>query len=220
MNGNNDFSRNYTLLKRCKKLYSYMFYYFLVAGLLLVIYSITSMTGLAWDWLAVAGGADPLSPVAFVMTIDSVIVAPLCFFLAYRGSLRQNDLSVLLLMMLALGNLTFLIVLEKKHFFDRIMVSFLVGALYSAAALVLGAVNMKTNRTYHWLEEQPGFPLFNERAEEQRFNKIQRGIKDEFQQEMERRMKTASDSMTDLGQAQGELEKYVPEHKPSDMDSI
>ena len=100
------------------------------------------------------------------------------------------------------------------------MIGFWVFMIYTVGALILGAFNLKTNLTYHYLEEQPGFPLFNERAEEQRYNKIQRGIKDQFQQEMERRMKTAADSMGDLGTASGQLEKYVPEHKPSDMDSI
>ena len=220
MDINNDFAKNYTKMKRCQKYYTWVFYYFIVAGLLLTIYAFTSMTGLAWDWLAVAAGVDPLSPVSFVLIIDAFIVAPLNVFLVWRGALKHNDLSVILLLMLNLGNLAFLCVLWGHKFFHRIPLAFAVFLLYSIAALVLGGVNMKANITYHWLEEQPGFPLFNERAEEQRFDRIQRGIKDQFQQEMERRMKTASDSMSDLGAAGGELEKYVPEHKPSDMDSI
>lgn len=215
-----DFAKNLCLMKRCKKAYTVIFYCFLVGGLLLVIYSFTSMTGLSWDWLAVAGGVDPLSPISFVMIGVSIVLAPLSFFFAYRGSQKQNDLSVILLMMLNAAALLLIIVLQRHHFFNRLMIGFWVFMIYTVGALILGAFNMKTNLTYHYLEEQPGFPLFNERAEEQRYNKIQRGIKDQFQQEMERRMKTAADSMGDLGTASGQLEKYVPEHKPSDMDSI
>ena len=127
---------------------------------------------------------------------------------------------MILLIMLNAADLLLMFVLLRHHFFQRLMVGFWVFTVYSAGAIVLAVICLRANITYHYLEQQPGFPLFNERAEEQRFNKIQRGIKDEFQQEMERRMKTATDSMSDLGAASGELEKYVPEHKPSDMDSI
>lgn len=58
-----------------------------------------------------------------------------------------------------------------------------------------------TNKKYKYLEEQPGFPYFNERYEEQKFDSIQTKIKSEYQQNYERRMKTASENMEELNTA-------------------
>ncbi len=73
---------------------------------------------------------------------------------------------------------------------------------------------------YHWLEQQRGFPHFSARFEEQKEDKFQRGIMDQFEQNVSRLKRTSSDSMTDIGQSNQQLDKYEHEHKPSSMDEI
>lgn len=54
---------------------------------------------------------------------------------------------------------------------------------------------------YAYLEEQPGFPQFSQRFEEQKFDSIQANIKDEFQQSYEKLIKTSTDKMEELDTA-------------------
>ncbi|MCM1530037.1 MAG: hypothetical protein NC093_08600 [Alistipes sp.] len=54
---------------------------------------------------------------------------------------------------------------------------------------------------YAYLEEQPGFPQFSKRFEEQKFDYAQSNIKNEFQQSYEKRIKTSTDKMEELDTA-------------------
>ena len=64
--------------------------------------------------------------------------------------------------------------------------------LYNIFGISGGCIGFKTNLKYHWLEEQYGFPLFNERAEEQKVRI------DQFQCEYNRLKRTQSNAMDEL----------------------
>ena len=214
-------SRNLCKLKRCNKTYFCIFFTYIVLGLLILLYSIISMVGLAFDYgFFLSLHNDPISSVAFVNILDAFFVAPLACFLAYRGSYKQHDLCVLFSLILMVGNFFMLIFIREKGVFFRMPSSFYVLSAYSLICGVASAVNLRTNSVYHWLEQQQGFPQFNARFEQQKEDKFQRDIIDEFELNMIRIQKTSSDTMPDVSVTSGKIDKYVFEHKPDNMDGI
>ena len=108
------------------------------------------------------------------------------------------------LLMMLIGNqllLSFLSPYENKLFYDfNIFGKFSVMHLVMLAIVGTAAViNLKINITYHKLEASDGFPQFNERFFEQEMDIRQGRIKDPYQQMIDDRRRTASDTMTDIG---------------------
>lgn len=64
--------------------------------------------------------------------------------------------------------------------------------------VILSVITVMNNKTYHYLEKQPGFPYFSERFEMQNIDTKQREIKDEYQQKYEQYIKSSSDEMNDV----------------------
>ena len=215
-----ELAQNYILLRKCKKVQSIAFFSYLISSIMIMLYSIISMTGLSWDWIAMYTGVSLMSHVAFVLIIDTIIVGPLSMYLAYRGCFLKHDLSAMLVLALQSVNYGFMIFLAVRHFFERVPVAFLAISIYSILCIVMAGLNIWANVKYHWLEDQRGFPQFSARFEEQKEEKFQRGILDPYQQEVNRLKKTSSSEMNDLGQTQEQLGQYVYEHKSSTMDEI
>ncbi|MBR2283602.1 MAG: hypothetical protein IJ874_04165 [Ruminococcus sp.] len=197
---------NYVKLKKCRRIYNIIFCIFLGVGIILMGYSITSLSGSSWDWLFVELEIDPLSPIAFALIADSVITAPLAFYLAYRGTLKQHDLCAMLAFALETANLVFMCILKARKFFEVIPIAFYVFAVGSVICIAAAAVNMRTNMTYHWLEQQQGFPQFNLRFEQQKEDKYQRGIMDKFEQQKRQWQKNSSGDMADISPVKEEEE--------------
>lgn len=220
MSGDSEFSKNAVKMKMCKKAESITFFTYLISGIIIICYSFVSMVGLSWDAFYVMIGSEPTSQISFLMIIDSIVVAPLGFFLAYRGTMKHHDLSAMCAAALEAANFGLFIFLKVRHFFDRVPVAFLFFSIYSIVCIIVSVINIRSNVRYHWLEKQIGFPLFNERFQEQVDDKFQRGIMDQFEQRVSRLKKTATDEMTDAVVTNETLEEYVYEHKPSSMDEI
>lgn len=215
-----EFSKNLVALKKCRKVYAVVFFTYLVAGLFFVLYSFISITSTSWDWLFYELEVGLFSTVVFMLIIDSVIIAPLAFFLAYRGCMKQHDLCAALAPVVVAANYALMIVLKVRHFFDHIPPAFVVVSVYSLLCIAVSVANIRANVKYHWLEQQEGFPQFSERFYEQQEDKFQRGIMDQYEQEVSRLKKTSADAMTDVGSSGKSLEKYEYEHKPSSMDEL
>lgn len=82
-------------------------------------------------------------------------------------------------------------------------------------SIVCCIITIRTNKKYEYLETQPGFPHFNERAINQEFDRKQREIKDEFQLNYERIIKNSSDTMTDVDLTSRDtfpVTKHTPEY--------
>lgn len=65
-------------------------------------------------------------------------------------------------------------------------------------ALLTAILTVYNNRVYAYLEQQEGFPYFNERFERQKVNYDKFSEKDPFEASSEERRKTATDKMEDL----------------------
>jgi hypothetical protein len=89
-------------------------------------------------------------------------------------------------------------------------------AIVSTAAVI----NLKINITYHKLEEADGFPQLNERFFEQEMDIRQYGIKNPYQQMIDDRKRTASDSMSDVTIPQNSPDGHIGETKQGSMDEL
>lgn len=135
--------------------------------------------------------------------IDSLIFAPLACYLGLRGSYHKHDLAAIAVPSLSLFNVFVLKYgASLKMMYDYGSPSTNVAALMYKFCIVvfivsaiLAFINLKANNSFRFLEKQLGFPHFNERMEEQRVEKIRREIKDPFQREYEKRMRTATSEM-------------------------
>lgn len=135
--------------------------------------------------------------------LDAVIFVPLAAYFAWKGCYRYHDFSLMLLIGLLVGNqllLSFLSPYENKLFYD-----FDIFGKFSMMHLVLlivcgtaAVINLKINIDYHKLEEADGFPQFSERFFEQEMDIRQGKIKDPYQQMIDDRKRTASDTMSDV----------------------
>lgn len=214
-----EIARNALKMKKCKKIWSYTFYVYLVGGIFMIMYSLTSMTGVSWDWFMTLMGKDSLSGVAFLMIADYFVVAPLGFFLAFKGSYGHSDLGAMLAPVLNIANLIFVTILRFKHLFDINPVAFYISLFYSSLCIGVSVFNIRANYVYHQLETQRGFPHFNERF-----------IEREEEQNMKERMKEYKDThksnkkiisdMDDVSLTGNNLEKYEHVHQQSTMDDI
>lgn len=188
-----ELTANYASLKKCKKTYGVLFYYYIASSLLLLLYSFTNLVCLGVDAnIIMKAGAEPLAPSYMLLLIDAIIIAPLTLFLSTRICLKQHDLSAILMIIFLILNLSYFIYKRNSAFFDRVPIAFWTFMLYNIFGISGGCIGFKTNLKYHWLEEQYGFPLFNERAEEQKVRI------DQFQCEYNRLKRTQSNAMDEL----------------------
>ena len=157
--------------------------------------------------------------------LDAVIVIPIAAYLAWRGCYNYHDFSLVALIGVLVINqllLMFLSPYENKLFYDFnifgkfSIMHFVLLAIVGTAAVI----NLKINITYHKLEEADGFPQFNERFFEQEMDIRQGKIKDPYQQMIDDRKRTASDSMSDVTIPQNSPDGYTENKKPSTMDEI
>ncbi|EWM52908.1 hypothetical protein [Ruminococcus flavefaciens] len=204
-----EFAHNRALMNKCTKRYNTMGILYFVPLLIYIPVTI----GFAF----ITG--------SFIPFVDALIVCPLLAFLAWRSFYHKHDLMIIFLFIVLFTNQFLLVKLapyEDAGFFKfRIMGKCSVGHLI--ILLIIGSVavlNFITNMTYHKLEEADGFPQFNERFFDQEMDIRQSRIKDPFQAEMERRQRTASDSMADISLPSDLSAKSKDGGPPAGMDCI
>ncbi len=222
MDLNQEFSRNHAMLIRCNKIYKFSFYFFIASSILVLLFSVFESVGGIPDYTIRVrlAEAQPITPVILFFFLDAVLLAPVSAYLGYRATILHHDLSAIAIAIVHGLHLVLITLLKVKHWFDVYTLPYYVFAVFSAALITAALITLRNNVKFHWLEEQVGYPYFNERALDQEFDRRQMEIKSPYQLEMERRMKTATDSMTDLGSTSETLEKYEHQHVESEMDDI
>lgn len=192
MSDTSNFTSYHALMNKCNKIFSIIPLVYVGICAFYLIFNFTWMIAYSLDSLFVC--------------IDGLIIAPSVCFLGFHGAYKKHDLSVVTAPVVLLLNLGVLLY-GSKHLTGKVfsvvklnvsMISFYVCAIVFIASCVMAYLNMKANIKYRFLEKQVGFPFFNERAEEQRVNKIRREIKDPFQDEYERHIRTASSEMDSI----------------------
>ena len=216
MNTSIEFARNSRLLKKCRKNYT----------CIVVIYILTLIFFPLLTFFMVL--ATVYCPDAVMLFIDSIIVFPAALYCSWQASYRRRDLFVIITAAIVAVNQIVLHVLERfatgeyLRFFIFHSVEYCEKIHFVLLMIVLltAALNMYTNLTYHKLEKADGFPNFSEIFFEQEKDRIQSGIKDPYRVRMEEKMKTASNTMSDVAATGEELEKYHREPTASDMDDV
>ncbi|HAE52857.1 MAG TPA: hypothetical protein DCG30_06350 [Ruminococcus sp.] len=211
--------KNAVRMKNCKKIWGCVFYTYLIGGILMILYSFLSITGVSWDWLFILVGTDTLAPIAMFMILDSLVSAPLGFFLALKGSYGHSDLCVFLAPALNMANLIFMIIMKSHHVFDVNPVPFIVCVTYSLACIITSSFNIYANITYRKLEKARGFPHFSERFVEREEARNMKERMKEYKDTHKSNKKIVSD-MDDISPVNQEIEKYQEVHNPSIMDDI
>lgn len=191
--------RNLAQLKKCRKIYTILFYYFIASTIIIILYGFLSLVSISLDvGFSIMQYSDALSPNFLQIFFYSLILGPVCAFFGYKITVKQRDIYALLCIAFLSGNFILLITKKDLRFFNQVPIAYWLFIVYSISGIIAAVIGLKTTITYHWLEEQPGFPLFNERQMNYDFDKNQHKIKDPYQINIEKRVKTASNSMTEL----------------------
>ncbi|MBR3759688.1 MAG: hypothetical protein IKK47_01660 [Ruminococcus sp.] len=192
MSDTSNFTKNAEALRKCNKIFNIIpiiyialfAVYFLVSGLFLICVNYSAIYSL----------------------IDALIFAPLTCYLGLRGAYHKHDLAAIAVPAISIFNV---FVLKYGASLDmtydhgspstnvtELMYKFCIVIFIISA--VLAYINLNANNKFRFLEKQVGFPYFNVRYEEQRVNKIRHEIKDPFQKEFERRMRTSTSEMSGI----------------------
>ena len=204
-----EFAHNRTLYNRVQKVRSKLIFFY-IAPLAVYLPAAIFMGLISY----VVAGA-----------LDALIVIPLAAYLAWKGCYRYHDFSLMALIGVLVINqllLMFLSPYENKLFYDfNIFGKFSIMHLVLLAIVGTAAViNLKINITYHKLEEADGFPQFNERFFDQEMDIKQYGIKDPYQQMIDDRKRSASDSMSDVVLPQSSPDGHIADAKQGTMDEL
>ncbi|SFW28771.1 hypothetical protein [Ruminococcus flavefaciens] len=204
-----EFAHNRTLYNRVQKVRSKLIFFYIAP---LAVYLPTAIF-MGLISYVVAGA------------LDALIVVPIAAYLAWKGCYRYHDFSLMALIGVLVINqllLMFLSPYENKLFYDfNIFGKFSIMHLVLLAIVGTAAViNLKINITYHKLEEADGFPQFNERFFDQEMDIKQYGIKDPYQQMIDDRKRTASDSMSDVVLPQSSPDGHIADAKQGTMDEL
>ncbi len=165
-----EMARNAKLMKQCNRIYNTVV---TVYAVICAFYA-----GVTLFMLFLGQALNPLPPF-----IDGIILKGALFFCGLMACYKHDTKYTL-----------FAIVIMVISVF----ISDAINGIIAVVTVILSVVTAYTNRQYHYLENQFGFPYFNERFEEQNLDIRQSNIKDSYRQNYERMMKTSSADMDDV----------------------
>lgn len=212
MSYDSSYAINLSLLKKCRKRYSIIFYYVIISSAFIFIYGFLNLLSISPDIYilkATENTDNIISPNYIALFVDALIVVPISLYFGLRLTISQHDLSALLNIFLFTTNIIVFFVKKDWGFLQRVPIAFVVFMLYSTAGIFFSIIGLVTNHKYHWLEEQDGFPHFNERMVEYDNKKRNWDKHNPFIEQRERLKKTAQDHMDDLPQLSPEQLKSL-----------
>ncbi|MBR1592766.1 MAG: hypothetical protein IJ666_07140 [Ruminococcus sp.] len=167
-------------LNTCKTIYNlfgyaYIFIYGMTAAVSLV-YGVVQLCFLNSNWIDII--------------LDGIIFKAAAFVPAYLSIYKKENKYILFALLILIIN-----ILTVKLFSS---LSGMVSEGIFTMTFIMSAVTLWANNKYHFLENQYGFPYFDELKTENFLDEISSNIKNEFKIASEQRRKTASDSMGDI----------------------
>lgn len=176
MKTNDEFAHNKMIMKRCNKAYN----------IIVTIYAGVCLFYAGVAVFQILLGATQSAFITFLKFLDGIVFKGALFFCGFMACYKHNTKFTLFAIIIAVIN---------------IFIADGLNELIFAMTVILSLATVLYNKEYHYLENQFGFPYFNERFEEQNIDTRQREIKDEYQQNYERYMKTSSSDMSDISSA-------------------
>lgn len=182
-----DFAKYSIRLKKCKKIYNIIIIAYI---LICLVYSLAMLF-----MLIISPDKARVS-----IVLDCIIFKPVEFIFAliccYKHKTCYGYFAVILQLSCVILNVM------SKTYIDNLVskviptfnANILILLIMTALAIILTFVN----RSYIFLEQQAGFPYFDEKFEDQKFDAIRNSIKNDFQTKMEEYQKNAPDSMAEL----------------------
>ena len=211
-----EFAHNLTLLNKCNKTYKRL--------IIAYLFSLTFFPLLSFFLMLGSVFADD----TIFLTFESLVVYSLAIYCAWQAAYKKRDLFVLFTGGLVVLNQIILKIFKRfangeylKYFkFDSIGYTYKIHLGVLLIILIIVAINMKTNHTFHELEEADGYPNFNERFFDQDMTSRQIRIRDPYQEKFDNLKKTASDQMTELTVKSRKLNAHEDNHKNEYMDDV
>lgn len=211
-----EFAHNLTLLNKCNKNYKRL--------IIAYLFSLTFFPLLSFFLMLGSVFADD----TIFLTFESLVVYSLAIYCAWQAAHNKRDLFVLFTGGLAVFNQVILIIFKRyangeylKYFkFDSVGYTSRIHLGLLLIILIIVAVNMKTNIIFHKLEEEDGYPNFNERFFEQDMTSRQLKIRDPYQEKVESLKKTASEEMSELTVQSGTLAGHSDDHRNDYMADV
>ncbi|MCM1133507.1 MAG: hypothetical protein NC340_08555 [Ruminococcus flavefaciens] len=173
MKSNDEMARNSASVRRCDKAYNFIV---TIYALMCAFYA-----GVTVFQILLGTSASPL-----ISALDGIIFKSALFFCGLMSCYKHDTKFVLSAVAVSGINL-----LLKDN----------INSIIFPAVILLSIATASVNKQYKWLENQFGFPYFNERFEEQNLDRRQREIKDEYQQNYERLLKASSADMNGIDSA-------------------
>ena len=211
-----EFARNLSLLNKCSRNYKRLIIAYFFSMAFFPLLSLFLMLGSVF--------ADD----TIFLTFESFIVYSVGAYCAWQAAYKKRDLFVIFTGAIAVINQIILIIFKRyangeylKYFkFDSIGYTSRIHLLLMIIILIIVLVNLKTNMTFHKLEQEDGYPHFNERFFEQNMKSRQMAIKDPYQQQFEKLKLTAADQMTELTLKNEKLDDHVDNYRNDYMDVV
>lgn len=154
----NNYSKNLIMLKKCRKIYNIIFWIYFVSCVPL------ALIVLIYGTLALASSANDN-----VLGFAATMILLIAFFgtgllSVYKKEPKFTYLPVPVSILLMLVN-SF-----DDMFFLNVITLYSMGTIHIVIAIASSIILTFINKKYHWLENQEGFPYFNERFEEKKNN--------------------------------------------------
>lgn len=152
----NNYSKNLAMLKSCRKFYTIIFWTYFISCVP------TAVIVLIYGTLALASSTSS-NIFGFTATMILLIALFVTGLLSvYKKETKFTYLPIPVAILLIFMN-SF-----DDMFFLNVLTLYSMGYIHLVIAIASSIILTFTNKKYHWLEQQEGFPYFNERFEEKK----------------------------------------------------
>lgn len=148
----NNYLKNLSMLKKCRRYYNIIFWIYFI--------SCVPPAGITLIYGVLALSTVSSNVTGFAMTFILLLAVFATGLLSvYKKETKFTYLPLLPALILMLVN-NF-----SEMFFLNVITLYSMGTIHMVIAIASSVVLTVTNRKYRWLEQQDGFPYFNERFE-------------------------------------------------------
>ncbi len=152
------YAKNLIMLKKCQKIYTFIFWVYFVSCVP------TALITLIYGTMALANNIGSISGFSVTMVLLLALFAT-GLLSVYKKETKFTYLPIPVALLLTLIN-SF-----DDMFFLNALTLYSMGTIHIVIAVACSVLLTFTHKKYHYLEQQEGFPYFNERFEENK-NKL------------------------------------------------
>ncbi len=182
----NNYLKNLKMLRRCEKIYKFIFWVYCISCVP------TAFMTLIYGILYSSSVDDNASPFFAITMILLLVIFATGLLSVYRKEPKFTYLPLPFAIILSLVNCF------EDMFFLNVLTLNSMGGMHVFIAVTSSILLTFTHKKYRYLEQQDGFPYFNERFEEKRNSLNDYNNNNPYQQTMERYKNSSSGKMDDI----------------------